>query len=328
MLIDTLWQSTIHPEDLSKFTDEWATALSAERAFETETRLRRVDGQFHWFLVKKAYAVLQSRNSEPALHALIAFEDIDERKKAKQEHERLRRELAHLGHLDRVSRIGELTASLAHEIKQPIGAAVANAEACLRLLDGGRANVAEAREAVWESIVDARRAADIVDRVRSMYRMGTPKEESVDVNRVIRGMVDMLQEDATRRSIIMRTDLARDLPEAMADRVQLQQVLMNLMLNGFEATCGSGGELVIESRLTEDGQLLISVADSGIGLPSEQAENIFDGFVTTKPDGTGLGLTISRSIVESHGGRIWASANPGRGATFSFTLPEIGSAQT
>jgi PAS domain S-box-containing protein len=326
-VIGSLWQATIHPDDLAKLVDEWSTAFSAGRSFETEARLRQVDGQYHWFLVKKALAVLRNRGSEPSLHVLIAFQDIDEKKKAEEERERLRRELAHLVHLDRVSRIGELTASLVHEIKQPIGAAVTNAEACLRFLDREQPDVSEAREAVVESIRDASRAADIIDRVRSLYRKDSSNRERVDVDEVIREMVDMLRENATRHKVTIRTELALGLPEVMADRVQLQQVLMNLMLNGIEAMHDEGGNLVIQSQVTDDSQLLISVTDTGIGLPAESAGNIFDGFITTKSGGTGLGLTISRSIVESHGGRIWANANLKRGAIFSFTLPKRNAAQ-
>jgi PAS domain S-box-containing protein len=319
-LISSLWQTTIHPDDLGKVTEEWSTAFAAGRSFETETRLRRVDGQYHWFLLKKVLAVLRNRNSEPCLHALIAFEDIDEQKKAEEERERLRQELAHLARLDRVSRIGELTASLAHEIKQPIAAAVTNAEACQRLLDSDQPDLPEAREAASEMVKDARRAADIIDRVRLLYQKGSPQLDLVDVNEVIREMAMMLQSEANRHSVSIRTNFAEGLPKLMADRVQLQQVLMNLMLNSIEAMRGMSGELGIESHLGDDGQLLISVSDTGVGLPRD-AERIFNPFFTTKTQGTGLGLAITRSIVEAHGGRIWASRNAVRGATFHFSLP-------
>jgi PAS domain S-box-containing protein len=319
-LISSLWQTTIHPDDLSKLTDQWSMAVSAGRSFETETRLRRVDGQYHWFVVKKVLAVLRNGKSEPCLHALIAFEDIDEQKKAEEERERLRRELARLAHLDRVSRIGELTASLAHEIKQPIGAVVTNAEACLRLLDREQPDLLEAREAALEMVKDARRTADIIDRVRLLFQRGSSQLDVVDLNEVIREMAMMLQNEANLHSVSIRTDFAEGLPKVAADRVQLQQVLMNLMLNSIEAMSGTSGELGIESHLGEDGQLLISVIDTGVGLPTD-AEQIFNPFYTTKAQGTGLGLAITRSIVEAHGGRIWASRNSGRGATFHFTLP-------
>jgi signal transduction histidine kinase len=247
--------------------------------------------------------------------------DVTESRLAEEERERLRQELAHLAHLNRVSTLGELTASLAHEIKQPIGATVTNAEACLRLLDRNQPDLPEAREAALEMVRDARRAADIIDRVRLLYQKGSSKLDIVDVNEVIGEMVILLHNEASRHSVAIHTDLAEGLPKVKADRVQLQQALMNLMLNGIEAMRDISGELSIKAQLAGDGQLLISVADTGVGLPAENVDKIFDAFFTTKPQGTGLGLAITRSIVKSHGGRIWASANSGRGATFSFTLP-------
>lgn len=235
--------------------------------------------------------------------------------------EMLRRARAELAHMSRVSTMGELTASLAHEIKQPIGAAVTNAEACLRLIDRREPDLPEAREAASEMIKDARRAADIIERVRSLFRKGSSPQEMVDVNEVIREMVVMLQKEANRHSVTMSTDLSDGLPKVMADRVQLQQALMNLMLNGIEAMPDTAGALSIKSQLREDGQLLILVSDTGEGLPAGNANQIFDAFFTTKSQGTGLGLAITRSIVEAHGGRIWATANSGPGTTFQFTLP-------
>ena len=248
--------------------------------------------------------------------------DITERKRAEEERERLRQELAHLARLNRVSTIGELTASLTHEINQPIGAAMTNAQACLRFLNRGQPDVPEAREAALEMVRDATRAADIIDRVRLLYRKGSSKLEMVDVNEVIEEMVVMLHDEANRSSVNVHTELCVNLPDVLADRVQIQQVLMNLMINGIEAMRDAGGELSIKSQLAEDGQLAISVSDMGVGLPSGKANEIFNAFFTTKPQGTGLGLAITRSIVESHGGRLWASANSGRGATFQFTLPQ------
>jgi signal transduction histidine kinase len=247
--------------------------------------------------------------------------DVTDSRQVEEERERLRRTQAELAHMNRVSTLGELTASLAHEIKQPIGAAVTNAEVCVRLLDRSQPDIAEAREAALEMAKDVRRAADIIDRVRSLFQKSSSGLEAVDVNEVIEEMVVMLQNEANRHSVTIHTDLAGGLPHAMADRVQLQQVLMNLMLNGIEAMQDASGELSVKSQLADDGQLLISVADTGVGLPAENVDKIFDAFFTTKPQGTGLGLAITRSIVKSHGGRIWASANSGRGATFSFTLP-------
>lgn len=235
--------------------------------------------------------------------------------------EMLRHARAELAHINRVSTMGELTASLAHEIKQPIGAAVTNAEACLRLIDRRDPDLPEAREAASEMVKDAKRAADIIERVRSLFRKDSSPREMVDVNEVIQEMVVMLQKEATRQSVTMTTDLTEGLTRVMADRVQLQQALLNLMLNGIEAMPDTTGELHIKSQLHEDGEVLISISDTGEGLPAGSADQIFSAFFTTKSQGTGLGLAITRSIIESHGGRIWATANSGPGTTFQFTLP-------
>jgi signal transduction histidine kinase len=252
----------------------------------------------------------------------VAFTlDLSEQKRTEAERERLRQELARLAHLNRVSTLGELTASLTHEINQPMGAAVTNAQACLRFLNRDQPDVPEAREAALEMVRDATRAADIIDRVRSLYRKGSSKLEMVDVNEVIREMVVMLRNEANRYSVTIRTELDETVPQVIADRVQLQQVLLNIMLNGIEAMRDMTGELSIKSQLAENGQLMISVSDTGLGLPTGKDTEIFNAFFTTKSQGTGLGLAITRSIVESLGGRVWAIGNTPRGATFQFTLP-------
>ena len=248
--------------------------------------------------------------------------DVTERKRAAEERERLRQVQADLAHLSRVTTMGQLTASLAHEIRQPISAAVTNAKTCLRWLDRDAPDLAEAREAATRIIKDVMRAADIISSISSLFKKGARQRELVDVNELIREMIVLLRSEANRYSISIRTELAEGLPKVKADRVQLQQVLMNLMLNGIDAmkeTTG-GGELVIKSE-AGDAQLLISVSDTGVGLPPEQADQIFRAFFTTKDNGTGMGLPISRSIVESYGGRLWAAGNSAQGATFQFTLP-------
>jgi signal transduction histidine kinase len=221
--------------------------------------------------------------------------------------------------------MGELAASLAHEIKQPIAAVAISAEACLQWMRREPPGLEQAREVLSSIINDAKRSASIVDRNRSLYSRGTPQREPIDLNEVIREMVVMFRDMASRHGILIRSELDPALPTTTADRVQLQQVLVNLMLNGIEAMPKGSGELSVASRRTDDGQLLISVSDSGIGVSGENLEHIFAAFFTTKPQGTGMGLSISRRIIESHGGRLWASANIGRGATFQFTLPDDGS---
>jgi PAS domain S-box-containing protein len=245
-----------------------------------------------------------------------------ERKRAEEERERLRLLEADLAHINRVSMIGELAASLAHEIRQPITAAMADAKTGLRWLAGEVPDLQEAREAMMRVVKDAARAAEIINHLRSFYKKDTPLErELVDVNEVAHEIIGLLYSEANRYSISMRTELAAELPRTKADRVQLQQVFMNLMLNGIEAMKETAGELAIKSCQTADSQVLISISDTGVGLPVDKLEQIFSAFYTTKPQGTGMGLAITRSIIESHGGRLWATANPERGATFHFTLP-------
>jgi len=306
------WQTLIHPEDLSRVLTIWQESAASRNPLEYEARLLRgTDGEYRWFQTR-AVPVRDKRGKIVKWYGVV--NDIEDRKRAEQLQ-------ADLAHINRVNTMSELTASLAHEIKQPIGAAVTNAEVCLRLLDRSDHDNTEAREAALEMAKDARCAADIIDRVRSLYQKGRPQLEPVDVNEVIGEMLIMLRNQATQYSVTMCTDLAEGLPPVMADRVQLQQVFMNLMLNGIEAMKDDGGELGVKSQLSEDGELLISVTDYGVGLPAERAGEVFNAFFTTKPQGTGLGLSITRSILASHGGRVWATANSGRGTTFCFTLP-------
>ena len=262
----------------------------------------------------------ETRALEMATHlAGIAIE----RKLAREERERLRQAQAELAHINRVTTMGELTASLAHEVNQPIAAAVTDANTCLRWLTRDQPDLEEAREAASRIVKDATRAAEIISRIRLVFKKGAPQRELVDVNEVIREMIVLLRSEATRLLHISSHGTVRGLPQVMGDRVQLQQVLMNLIINSIDAMKDVDGtrELIISSQRAEDEQLMVSVSDTGVGLPSQQADQIFNAFFTTKPHGTGMGLRISRSIVESHGGRLWAADNSPRGASFHVTLP-------
>jgi len=236
--------------------------------------------------------------------------------------EALRRAQADLAYIHRVTTMGELTASLAHEIRQPLTAAVFNATACVRWLSPHQSNLEEARGAAARIVENLKHTERIIGRIRLLFQKGTPHREEVDVNEVIREMIVLLRNAANQYSVSIRTQTAENLPRVMADRVQLQQVFMNLMINGIEAMkdMDPPGELTIKSQ-ADNRELLFSLSDTGVGLPIEQADEIFKAFYTTKPEGTGMGLAISRSIIEVHGGRLWAIANSGSGATFHFTLP-------
>jgi PAS domain S-box-containing protein len=312
------WQLTVHPGDLDEHLNKWRASLATGAPFENEARHRGANGEYRWFLVR---AVPLRDEHGNILKWYGTLTDIEDRKRSEQERERFRQLQADLAHENRVSMMGELAASLSHELKQPIAAAITDNKTCLRWLTRDQPDVEEARAATMRAMKDSSRAAEIIDRVRSFYKTGAPPErELVDVNELVREMLVLLRSEANRYSIYMRTELAAELPKVTGDRVQLQQVLMNLMLNGIEAMKDTSGELTIQSELGQDGQLLISVSDTGVGLPAEKADQIFNAFFTTKPQGSGMGLPISRSIIESHGGRLWASANNGGGATFQFTL--------
>jgi PAS domain S-box-containing protein len=441
------WGSLVHPNDLTRYVDEWHGAVANGKPMESEARVRRMDGDYRWLLIRNvplrdelgnivkwygtsidieerhraedalrqseaylAEAQLLSHTGSWARHVgtraifwsietfrIFGFDpntttptteiflervhpddrasiklvenelykgnnaeynyrvilpdgsikyigsvarpisndsgqviefvgtviDVTEHKRAEEERERLRQLQADLAHLGRVTTMGELTASLAHEIRQPISAALTNANTCLRWLRRDNPEVEEAREATSRMIQDVTRAADIISRISLLFKKGAPQRELVDVNDLIREMIVLLHSEANRHSISIRVELAEDLPKVTADHVQLQQVFMNLMLNGIDAmkeTTG-GRELTINSQQGDNEQLVVSVSDTGVGLPPEQVDQIFNAFFTTKPHGTGMGLRISRSIIESHGGRLWAADNSPRGASFCFTLP-------
>ena len=249
--------------------------------------------------------------------------DISERKQAEEQREKLRQALADLAHINRVTTMGELTASLAHEIKQPVSAAIMNAEVCKDWLARDQPDMAEAQAAASRLFRDLTRVSNIITRIGSLFKKGVPQRKWINLNELIQEMISLLQGEAARHSISLHGELDDGVPNIMADRVGLQQVLMNLMLNGIEAMkeMGTPGSLTIRSKRNGHDQLLVSVADTGIGLPPENAERIFSAFFTSKTQGTGMGLTISRSIIESHGGRLWAAPNHGPGATFQFILP-------
>ncbi len=306
----------IHPEDRAKWQEATDRAIGEKSDYDVEFRILLPDGT-----VKHIHTV-----GHPVLEAsgdLLQFVgssmDISASKRAE---EALRQAQADLARVNRVTTMGELTASLAHEVNQPIAAAVTNANTCLRWLTRDDPDLQEAREAASRIVKDATRAAGIISRVRLLFKKGTLRHELVDVNEAIREMIVLLRSEATRYNITVRIELAPDLPRIMGDRVQLQQVLMNLIVNSIDAMKEADGarELAVKSQRTEK-EVLVSVSDTGVGLPPQQAEEIFNAFFTTKPHGTGMGLRISRSIVESHGGRLWAAHNSPRGASFHFALP-------
>jgi PAS domain S-box-containing protein len=314
--LDGFW-NTIHPEDEPVVRTTLENAIRTRTDYDIpEFRVCHPDGTIRFL------RTIGHHNPSTEIGDYVGITmDITDRKRAEEESERLRQLEADLAHINRVNIMGEMAAALAHEIKQPIAASITSANACLRWLAHDPPDLERARAAATRIEQDGNRAADVIDSLRSFYKKGTPSErEIVDIHDIIREISTLLRVEAVRHSITLHSDLEAGMPTILANRVQLQQVFMNLMLNAIEAMKDTGGELTIKSRLNPEAQLVISISDTGVGLPADSSERIFEAFHTTKPHGTGMGLAITRSIVESHGGRIWATANQGAGATFHFTL--------
>jgi steroid delta-isomerase-like uncharacterized protein len=308
-------RALFHPEDLPVYEDAFKRAVGLDRDIDLTYRIITPAGK-----VKHLHAVAHLLEKIAGRSVYIgAIQDVTESKAAEAALTRARSELAHMA---RVTTLSALTASIAHEVNQPIAAAVTSAGACLRWLNRETPEVHRAREAVLRIEEDGRRAAEIIARLKSFYRKGVapPRRDRVSLDDVVAEMLVLLHTEADRHAVVLRTEVSADRSSVIADRVLLQQVLMNLMLNGMEAMSAGGGELTIRTR-NEGGEVIVSVSDTGVGIPSDRMGDIFDAFFTTKDGGTGMGLAISRTIIESHGGRLWPTANPGRGATFHFTLP-------
>jgi PAS domain S-box-containing protein len=315
--------NTIHPDDEPVVREFITHAINARTDFEVaEYRICRPDGAIRFL------RAIGHHNPSGDMGEYVGITmDITERKRAEAERERLRQLEADLARVNRVNMMGELAAALAHEIKQPITASVTSADALLRWLARDPPDLDRARAAASRIEEDANRAANVIDSLRSFYKTGTPtKRQIIDVKEIIEQMSGLLRGEADRHTITIRSEVDPDTPNILANPVQLQQVFMNLMLNAIEAMKDNGGTLTIRSRINPENRLSVSISDTGIGLPTGSAEQVFEPFHTTKPQGTGMGLTITRSIVESYGGRVWATANQGKGATFHFTLPCEGEA--
>ena len=306
--------SRVHPEDLPLLFEMIDRVRNEASDFEYEHRLLMPDHS-----VKHLHLVAHGRRDRDGqLEYVGAVQDVTESKVAEEALTRARSELAHMA---RVTTLSALTASIAHEVNQPIAAIITSADAGSRWLTRDQPDLQRACEAITRIQEDGERAARIISHLKSFYKKDvSPQREMVSVNDVVGEMLVLLRSEADRHLVVMRTELAAELPSVSADRVQLQQVLMNLMLNGMEAMSEPGDALTISTR-REGGEVMVSVSDVGVGIPADKMDQIFDAFVTTKAAGTGMGLAISGTIIESHAGRLWATANPGRGATFHFTLP-------
>ena len=312
-----------HPDDKA-LVQQIVDRVSHERKdFDFEHRLLMPNGSVKYLRVV----------GHPSKVELGSFEfvgaviDITERKRAEAELQQkevsLREAQTELAHVSRVTTMGELAASIAHEVNQPLAGIVTNANASLRWLAGELPNLNEAREAIRRIIRDGNRAGDVVSQMRALFQKARTAKERLDINEAIDEVVMLTQSEVQRNKVALRMELAADLPSVMGDQVQLQQVVMNLILNAIEAMStvkDRARDLVIRTQRGQGDEVRVAVQDSGIGFDPLSADRIFDAFHTTKPGGLGMGLSISRSIVESHGGRLWAVSNDGPGATFQFTL--------
>ncbi len=316
------WQAAIHPDDLEGVISKWQTSAAAGEPLEYETRLRHgADGEYRWFQTRAK--PLRDKRGKVVKWCGVAT-DIEDRKRAEEEHEKLRQLEADLAHINRVSMMGELAASIAHEVNQPLSGVVSNGGACLRFLAGDAPNLEEAREAVRDIVRDGKRAGEVIARIRALTQRAATPREKLNLNETIGDVLALAGDEAKRKNLIIRTQFAHDLSPVSGDRVQLQQVLLNLLINAIEAMSNAADrphELIIATQDIDVDQVQVTVEDSGVGLDPNTLGRIFDAFYTTKPGGMGLGLSICRSILHAHGGRLWATAKDGPGTIFYFILP-------
>ena len=307
----------IHPEDRALVQRTIERASSDGKDLDYEYRLLMPDAS-----VKHVHIVAHAvRDHGYQLEFIGALMDVTAAKQAEEELHKTQTELAHV---TRVTALGELTASIAHEVNQPLAALVTNAEACLRWLDRGTPDLGEARGAVESIIKDGNRAAEVIRHVRALTNKTDTQKAPLDINDVVNEVIALVQRELFSHRVSLRTEFAPALPVVLADRVQLQQVTINLIMNGIEAMqpiTDRPRELVIRSHQDEARQVLVTVEDCGVGISAENVDRLFNAFFTTKSSGMGMGLSICRSIIAAHGGRMSAANNPGSGATFQFTLP-------
>jgi PAS domain S-box-containing protein len=313
----SMFLERIHPKDRA-FVEQTVDRAVRERSdLEMDYRIVLTDGSTR-YLQSLGHPVI--RESGDLVEFVGTVMDVTERKRAE---EALREARAELAQVTRLMTMGELTASIAHEINQPLTAVVTSANACQRWLAGPMPNLDEARAAVARIARDGNRASDVIGRIRALVKKSATEQTELDINEVIQEVLGLLQNEIQKNRVVLRMELAADLRRILGDRIQLQQVILNLVMNGIEAMSAAmerSRELLIRSRQHESDKVLVAVQDSGIGIDPQNLEKIFDAFYTTKSQGMGMGLAISRSIIENHGGKLWAVPNDGPGATFQFTL--------
>jgi PAS domain S-box-containing protein len=309
--------SRVHPEDIPLLYEKVNQARIDGKDFEFEYRLVMQDRS-----LKYLYTVFhRTQDQEGQIEFVGAIQDVTERRRSEEALAKLRSELTHM---TRVTTLGALTASIAHEVNQPLSGIITNASTCLRMLAADPPNIAGARETARRTIRDGNRASDVITRLRALFAKKGTTSEMVDLNDAAQEVIALSRRELQTGRVILWSELADDLPPVTGDRVQLQQVILNLLLNAADAMSGIDDrprKLVIRTERDDGDSVRVTVTDSGVGFEPEGAEKLFDAFYTTKSSGMGIGLAVSRSIIESHHGRLWAQANDGPGATFSFSIP-------
>ena len=311
----------VHPQDLD-FVRQVIARTSEARDIDVEYRLMMPDGT-----VKHVHVVAQaSQDQHGRIEYIGAIQDVTQQRRSEEALGKLRSELAHVA---RITSLGALTASIAHEVNQPLSGIVTNASTSLRMLAADPPNVEGARETARRSIRDANRAADVITRLRALFAKKAPTVELMDLNAATREVIALWRSELQRSRATLRAELADELPRVMGDRVQLQQVIINLLRNASEAMSGVDDRprtIVIRTGLDGPHEVILSVQDAGVGFDQNGVDKLFEAFYTTKHDGMGIGLSVSRSIIESHGGRLCAALNDGPGVTFSFSIPHFSEA--
>jgi PAS domain S-box-containing protein len=327
------WMIGIHPEDREEAARRFWDGIHTGQGFTMEVRFRRLhDGEYRWHLNR---AVALRDEEGKVLRFVGTCTDIEDVKRSQENWKRAQEELrntqAELAHMTRVMTMGELTASIAHEINQPLSGIITNANTCLRMLAADPPNVDGARETARRTIRDGNRASDVITRLRALFSKKDASTESVDLNEATREVIALSSSKLQKNKVILGLELADDLPFVTGDRVQLQQVILNLLVNASDAMSTVDGrprKLLIKTEQDEGDRVRLTVKDTGVGFDPETAGRLFDAFYTTKDDGMGVGLSVSRSIIESHHGRLWAAQNDGPGATFAFSVPRGPTAAT
>jgi PAS domain S-box-containing protein len=317
--------NAVHPDDVPRVVSTWVRSVETASIYDVDHRLLRADGVYRWF---HARGLPLCDAEGRILRWYVLLTDINDRKQAE---EALTRARAELSHANRVTSLGVLTASIAHEVNQPLSGIVTNASTCLRMLDSDPPNIEGARETARRTIRDGNRASDVITRLRALFRKRDIGAESVDLSEAAREVIALSLSELQRNRVILKDELADDLPHVSGDRIQLQQVILNLLRNASEAmstVLDRPRHLLIRTELDEANHVRLTVRDSGIGFDPGIAEQLFESFYTTKDDGMGIGLSVSRSIIASHQGRIWATPNDGPGSAFAFSIPRESSRES